>query len=98
VENKIVMPQLRQAVILDISYHGVLAEMEEELPSHSDIKLGLDLSLVGYKATDIYAKIISTRRSEGRYLSSIEFTSVSVQSNVNIKYFVQLLIQGSETK
>jgi hypothetical protein len=34
----------------------------------------------------------------GVYLSGIEFTSVSAQSNMNIQLFVQLLIQGSENK
>jgi len=98
VENKIVMPQMHQGVILDISYHGVLAEMDQDLAAHSDIKLALDLSLVGYRAGDIYAKILKTRRSEDKYLSGIEFTSVSVQSTMSIKHFVQLLIQGSDIK
>lgn len=98
VDNKIVMPQVHQGVIQDISYHGVLAELDQDLAVHSDVKLALDLSLVGYRAGDIYAKILKTRRSEDKYLSSIEFTSVSVQSTINIKHFVQLLIQGSEIK
>ncbi|OGA47863.1 MAG: adenylate cyclase [Betaproteobacteria bacterium RIFCSPLOWO2_12_FULL_62_58] len=98
VENKIVMPQLHHGVILDISYHGVLTEVGQDLAPHSDIKLTLDLSLVGYTAADVYAKILKTRPSEGRYVSSIEFTSVSVQSTMNIKHFVQLLIQGSDVK
>ena len=98
VENKIVMPQAHQGVILDISYHGVLAEVDQELTPFSDIKLDLDLSLVGYKATDIYAKVLKTKTSAGRYLSGIEFTSVSVQSNMNIQQFIHLLIQGSEIK
>ena len=98
VENKIVMPQAHQGTILDISYHGVLAEVDQELVSHSDIKLALDLSLVGYKAADVYAKILKTRPREGRYVTAIEFTSVSVQSTMNIKHFVQLLIQGSDVK
>jgi adenylate cyclase len=60
--------------------------------------MGLDMSLLGYKASDIYAKILKTREKEGRFLSGLEFTSVSVQSDVNIKHFIQLLIQGSEIK
>ena len=98
VENKIVMPQARQGVILDLSYNGVLAELEQELAAHTDIKLALDLSLVGYNAADVYAKILKTRPSGDKFVSAIEFTSVSVQSTMNIKHFVQLLIQGSDTK
>ncbi len=96
--NKIIMPELYKGTILDISYHGVLAEVEQQLDRYSDIKLDLDLSLIGYKATEIYAKILKTQKSEDRYLSGIEFTSVSVQSNVNIKHFIQFLIQGAENQ
>lgn len=98
VENKIVMPQPHQGTILDISYHGVLAEVDQDLAPYSDIKLDLDLSLVGHKATDIYAKVLKTKQSADRYLSGVEFTSVSVKSNVNIQQFIHLLIQGSEIK
>lgn len=98
VVNKIVMPLVYHGVIRDISYHGILAEVEQRLAPHSDIKLGLDMSLLGFKATDIYAKILETREKEGCFLSGLEFTSVGAESEINIKRFVQLLIQGSEIK
>ena len=98
VENKIIMPELHRGTILDTSYHGVRAEVGQQLAPYSEIKLALDLSLVSYTATDIYAKILTTRQREDRQLLTIEFTSVSVQSNSNIRHFVQLLIQGSETR
>jgi adenylate cyclase len=98
VENKIVSSELRSGMIMDISYHGVLAELDSELPIFSDIKLEIDLSLIGYTAADIYAKILNSKRQDNRYLSAIEFTSVSVQSNIHIQQFVQLLVQGSSIK
>jgi adenylate cyclase len=98
IENKIIMPQVHRGTLLDISYHGVLAELEEPLPAYSDIKLDLDMSLIGYHAADVYAKVLKTTRDGEHYVSGIEFTSVSVQSNLNIKHFVQLLIQGSENR
>jgi adenylate cyclase len=98
VVNKIVTPQVHHGVMKDISYHGILAEMEQQIAPHSDVKMGLDLSLLGYKDSDIYAKILKTREEDGRFLSGLEFTSVSVQSDINIKRFVQMLIQGSQIK
>ena len=98
IENKIVMPQAHQGTLLDLSYHGVLAELGQAVPDHSEIRLDLDLSLIGYRATDLYAKVLTTKHEAGRQLAGIEFTSVSVQSNLNIKHFVQLLIQGSENR
>jgi adenylate cyclase len=98
VKSKIVVPQIHQGTILDISYHGVLAEVSEEIEALSEIKLGLDLSLVGYKASDIYAKVLKCRQHDARYLAAVEFTSVSVQSTMNIQQFIHLLIQGSDIK
>ena len=98
VKSKIVVPQVHQGTILDISYHGVLAEVSEDIEALLEIKLGLDLSLVGYKATDIYAKVLKCRQQDARYLAAVEFTSVSVQSNMNIQQFIHLLIQGSDIK
>lgn len=98
VKTKIVVPQTHHGIILDISYHGVLAEVRQEIEPHSELKLGLDLSLVGYRATDIYAKVLKCSQQDARYLAAVEFTSVSVQSNMNIQQFIHLLIQGSEIK
>ena len=98
VKGKIVVPQIHAGTIMDISYHGVLAEVGQELEPLSEIKLGLDLSLVGYKATDVYAKVLKSRREDGCHVSALEFTSISVQTNLNIQQFIHLLIQGSEIK
>ena len=98
VVNKIVMPPVRTGVILDLGYNGIFAEVEPGLEAHADIRLGLDLSLIGSRANDVYAKVRGMRAINGRYLASIEFTSVSVPSDLAIRQFVQTLIQGSPTK
>jgi len=54
------------------------------------------LSLIGYHAADIYGKVVRTREKNGRHLAAIEFTSITLQNEVNIRQFVQMLIQGCE--
>jgi adenylate cyclase len=98
VENKIVSSEPRQGKIMDISYHGILAELDSELSIFSEIKLDIDLSLIGYTAADIYAKILNSKRQNHHHLAAIEFTSVSVQSTMHIQQFVQLLVQGGTIK
>ena len=98
IEDKIVSAEKRSGTILDLSYNGVLALLEGDVPAQTDIKLDLNLSLAGTTATDVYARVLRTFERDGRQVASIEFTSVSVQSNLNIRHFVQLLIQGSVTK
>lgn len=97
-DGKTVLPEVHRGVILDISYNGVLAELEGDVPAQTDIKLDLNLALAGGNATDVYARVLRIIERGGKRLASIEFTSVSVQSNLNIRHFVQLLIQGGGTK
>lgn len=98
VEGKIVSSEWQTGTILDISYNGVLAELERDVPSRTEIKLDLNLTMAGTTATDVYARVLRILERDGRRLASIEFTSVSVQSIVNIRHFVQVLIQGGVTK
>lgn len=98
IANGIVVPEPYQGTILDIGYYGVLAELDRELDIYSEVKLDLDLPLVGFNASDIYAKIVKAQKRAGGYLCGIEFTSVGIESKTNIQLFVQLLIQGIENK
>lgn len=98
VEDKIVLPEVHKGTILDLSYNGVLATVDIDLPPQSDIKLSLNFTLAGTTATDVYARVLRHFERGGRRMTCIEFTSVNVQSNMNIRHFVQLLIQGGVTK
>lgn len=98
VVDKIVMPSQHTGVVLDLGYRGIFAEVEPGLTQHADILLGLDLSLIGSRADNVYAKVRSTRSDRGGHFASMEFTSVSEQGAENIRHFVQFLIQGSPTK
>ncbi len=97
-DGKTVLPEKFNGVILDISYNGVLARLDSDVPPLTDIKLDLNLAMAGGNATDIYARVLRMIDRGEQQLASIEFTSVSVQSNLNIRHFVQLLIQGGESK
>jgi adenylate cyclase len=96
VRNKNVLPERLHGTILNIGYCGVLAALAQELDRYSEIRLELDLSLVGHVATDICARTVTTGVDGQRSRTGIEFTSVSPESDAHIKHFVQLLIQGSE--
>ncbi|HEY5291518.1 MAG TPA: adenylate/guanylate cyclase domain-containing protein [Burkholderiales bacterium] len=98
VVDKTVMPSRHEGVVLDLGYYGIFAEVEPGLTRHADILLGLDLSLIGRRAENIYAKVRSTRSDRAGHFASMEFTSVSEQGEEDIRHFVQLLIQGSPMK
>ena len=88
----IVLPASRAGIIRDIGYHGVLIEVDEDMPTYSEVKLGFDLPLVDFQARDIYAKIVGRKGAGGHYLLGVEFTSVPPDAILKIQLFVQLLI------
>ena len=94
VENKAIVPGLRAGTILDIGYHGALAETAEPVPAHADLKLHLHFARGGAGDTDVYARVVRCFEREGRPLACLEFTSISVQGGENIRHFVQMLLQG----
>ncbi len=96
IENKIVSDQVLQGTIRDISYFGIQAEFDQKIQPLDDIKLSMDLSLIGYHAGDIYGKVVRTSEHKGKHLAAVEFTSITLQNEVNIRQFVQMLIQGCE--
>lgn len=98
VENKIVLQAASEGTTRDMSYHGVLAELGEAVAPMTDIRIELDLSLLGRKGTDVYAKVLKSFVVDGQHLSGIEFTSTDDGTASDIQRFVQLLVQGSSTK
>ena len=95
IQNKIVLPKAIRATIRDIGYHGVLLETDHPLKTLDDIKLEIDLPLIDFKATDIYAKVVKVKNSDGRQQAGIEFTSVFPDTNMRIQLFVQLLVSAA---
>jgi adenylate cyclase len=97
-EGKIVGPGRFPGVIRDIGYHGVLAEVfDRGLAMYTEIKLDLDLPLLAYRASDMYARIVKVLDKGDRYLLGLEFTSLTAETNSKIQLFVQMLIQGNES-
>ena len=98
-QDKIVLPEKVRCSILDIGYHGLLAEVSgRDVPLHADLKLDIDLPLVEYRAQDIYAKVVKVIPRGERRMLGLEFTSVEPEANGKIQLFVQMLIQGSDGK
>jgi adenylate cyclase len=94
VEDKVVQPHAARGVIRDIGYNGMLAELERPAPRHAELKLQFNFPPLGYRASEIYGRIVSTREQEGRLLAGIEFTSLDAETSAKVRLFVQLLLQG----
>lgn len=96
IEHKIVSSEILHGSIVDISYFGIQVDLKRKIKVFDDVKLDIDLSLIGYHAADIYGKVVRISEKHGRHLAAIEFTSITLQNEINIRQFVQVLIQGCE--
>jgi adenylate cyclase len=96
VETDITMPEAHHGMILDIGYHGVLAEVDVPFEPLTELCLEIDFALVNHRARDVYARVVKCSKAESGYLCGIEFTSVDADTTRSLQLFVQLLIQGSE--
>jgi adenylate cyclase len=86
--------QVRAAgTILDIDYRGMLVELGRELGLLEELKIEAELPLTGYRADDIYGRIVNAQPQPGRY--GIEFSSLGEEAARNIRRLVHLLVQGA---
>jgi len=98
VVDNIVLPKVHKGTIRDIGYGGLLAEVRHGLKEHTDMVMQFDLPLIGRHEREIYGMVRHSRHHRGRRLAGIEFTSVRTRAEQDIRYFVQMLIQGSPKK
>ena len=98
VENEVVVPEAYEGRVLDIGYHGVLAEINRPVSQFSELVLEFDLPLVGKRLRDLYGKVVKVLPHAAHTRVGIEFSSMSAENKAIIQLFVQLLIQGTESR
>jgi len=96
VAKDVVMPEELTGRVLDIGYHGVLAELEKPLSHFEELSMAFDLPLVGKRICDLYGKVVKVVPHAAAPRVGIEFSSMSADNKASIQMFVQLLIQGAE--
>ena len=57
-----------------------------------------DLPLVGKRVADLYGKVVKSVSNGSTTWVGIEFSSMTREVRADIQMFVQLLIQGSESR
>jgi adenylate cyclase len=90
----VVRPEGGRGVVRDLGYRGLAAELERPRPLYSELKLAFDLSVLGFRASDVYGRVVSSRESDGRFFAGVEFTSLDAETQARIELFVQMLLQG----
>ena len=98
VVNQVVIPESRDGLILDIGYHGILAQVPLAHSTFSELLIDFDLPLVGERMNDLYGKVVKVIPKDGKTCLGIEFTAMRPEQKAAIQLFVQLLIQGTEAR
>jgi adenylate cyclase len=98
VVNQVVIPETHEGRILDIGYHGILAEVATPVAPRSELCFAFDLPLVGKRVSDLYGRAVKVSERAGKTRVGVEFSSMSAENKADIQLFVQLLIQGSESR
>ena len=97
VVGEVVVPESRMGTVLDIGYHGVLAEIALAPSPFAEVVIDLDLPLVGQQLRGLNGKVVKAIQREDCARIGVEFSSMTPEQRAAIQLFVQLLIQGTET-
>lgn len=90
--GKIVLDEKFKAEAIDLSYRGLLMETDTKLSASSEIKMSFSFDLFSDRTTDIYARIINTKKAGKNYQSSLEFTTIDSESLAAIKQYVDKIV------
>ena len=91
-QDKVVVPRVISATILDIGYHGLQLELDQPLEPFAELKLEFGLRLLDFRASDVYAKVVKCRPHQGRWRAGLEFTAIAVDTSARLQTFVQMLV------
>ena len=93
--GKIVLEEKQQGEVIDIGYNGLLIQTEKKLAKSSEIKMSLAMELFSDSTSDIYARIIKSEEADGKFRSSLEFTTIGADGLKTIKQYVDKLIESA---
>jgi adenylate cyclase len=93
VVNGVAVPESRRGTLIDIGYHGALAEIELPISQASKLQLRFDLPLVSERFHDLCGKAVKVMKKKNRTRVGIEFGRMTVEQKSAIQRYVQLLIQ-----
>ncbi len=97
VVNGVVIPDARRGSILDIGYHGMLAEIALPISQSSKLQLAFELPLVAERFKELYGKVVKVvKKTRSRTRVGIEFAPMTAEQKTAIQTFVQLLLQDAE--
>jgi adenylate cyclase len=87
-EGKSIAEKRWQGEVIDIGYHGLLAQLPIVLPVRSEIVIHISLGLFDTRQTAIYARVLQRHAADEGMLCSVEFSFIETAAAAAIKNYV----------
>jgi adenylate cyclase len=91
--GKVVLPQVIEGLVVDLSYGGMYIVSPVVMEAFDDIKITLSLSFMGAALAEIYAKILRVSAVPEGYECRVEFTSIDARAALALKEFVDGIVE-----
>jgi adenylate cyclase len=96
-EGKVVLPEIHEGRILNLSAGGMFACTFAEVEPYFNIKFRMGFAALGVSSDDIFGKILRVKKAAGLNEINIEFTAVKSKDVTALKELVDQLVQSSLT-
>lgn len=94
VEGKRVSSKSLSGRVIDLGYHGLLANVPVYLSPFSEVRMQLATNPLTGKSRPFYARVLQCQIEPGGYRISMEFTGIDDLSRLDIKSYVDQLISS----
>jgi len=94
-EGKIILPEIYEGRILNISSGGMFACSLSEVKPYLNIRFEFEFETFGVKSEPIYGNILKVKKETELYEMNIEFTAMSPKDKDDIRGLVDQIVQSS---
>ncbi len=94
VESKRILAERFVGQVNDMSYDGMSADLPLILPTYSEILMSLTPELGTGQAAEVYARVLRAKSNQGRYRTSLQFTTVGTPGHGRIKEYIDHVLWG----
>lgn len=95
IEDQRVLQQERKGSIINLGYHGMLAQLPQRLPEHGEITFGLAPEPTAMEYEDVFARALHQHPTDNGFQTAFAFTSVGARGSEAVRRYVDQALWGA---